>query len=224
MLENLPSFIALVFLLTVVASIYFFYKATNFYKPFLNIIIIWFSLQALLGINYFYTVNNSFPPRFIALIIPPILGIVLLFSLPKGRLFLDRLNTKYLTLLHVVRVPVEMVLYWLYLHKTIPQLMTFEGQNFDILVGISAPIVLSLSFRYQKVKRNLLLVWNIIGLALLANIVTLAILSAPFPFQQLAFEQPNIAVLYFPFNCLPAIVVPLVLLSHLASIRSLLKK
>jgi hypothetical protein len=37
-----------------------------------------------------------------------------------------------------------------------------------------------------------------------------------------AFDQPNIAVLYFPFNWLPSCIVPLVLLSHLAAIRQLL--
>jgi hypothetical protein len=42
-----------------------------------------------------------------------------------------------------------------------------------------------------------------------------------FPFQQFAFDQPNIAVLYFPFIWLPSCVVPLVLLSHLAAIRQL---
>jgi hypothetical protein len=61
----------------------------------------------------------------------------------------------------------------------------------------------------------------VICLGLLINIVSNAILSAPFPFQQFAFDQPNIAVLYFPFIWLPCCVVPLVLLSHLAAIRQL---
>ncbi|HUQ96495.1 MAG TPA: hypothetical protein VM010_02440, partial [Chitinophagaceae bacterium] len=41
---------------------------------------------------------------------------------------------------------------------------------------------------------------------------------------QLAFDQPDIAVLYFPFVLLPGVVVPVVLLSHLAAIRQLLVK
>ena len=59
---------------------------------------------------------------------------------------------------------------------------------------------------------------------LLANIVINAILSSPFPLQQFAFDQPNIAILYFPFSWLPTFVVPVVLFCHLASIRQLLKK
>ncbi|HEX5025988.1 MAG TPA: hypothetical protein VFV68_11990, partial [Agriterribacter sp.] len=68
----------------------------------------------------------------------------------------------------------------------------------------------------------LILLWNFICLALLINIVVNAVLSAPFPFQQFAFDQPDIAVLYFPFNWLPAVVVPIVLLSHLATIRQII--
>ena len=40
--------------------------------------------------------------------------------------------------------------------------------------------------------------------------------------QQLAFEQPNIAVLRFPYVLLPGIVVPLVGLSHLLHLKQLL--
>ena len=96
--------------------------------------------------------------------------------------------------------------------------MTFEGRNFDILSGITAPIVAWLAFRNQKTNRILLIIWNIFALILLFNIVITAFLSVPSPIQQLAFEQPNRAVLYFPFVWLPAAVVPIVLFSHLASL------
>jgi hypothetical protein len=55
----------------------------------------------------------------------------------------------------------------------------------------------------------------------LFNIVLTAILSAPLPIQQLAFEQPNIAVLYFPFTFLPGFIVPIVLFSHLVVISKI---
>jgi len=71
-------------------------------------------------------------------------------------------------------------------------------------------------------NRRLLLVWNFICLCLLLNIVINAILAAPFPFQQFAFDQPNIAVLYFPFTWLPFFIVMIVLYSHLAAIRQLI--
>jgi hypothetical protein len=100
--------------------------------------------------------------------------------------------------------------------------MTFEGSNPDILSGISALLIYYFIFMKRKSSLMLLLVWNFIGLALLINIIIHAVLSAPSPLQQLAFEQPNVAVFYFPFIWLPSCIVPLVLFSHLASIRQLL--
>lgn len=103
-------------------------------------------------------------------------------------------------------------------------LQTFEGRNFDIISGLTAPAIFYFGFIKNQIDKKLILVWNFICLGLLINIVVNAVLSAPFPFQKFAFDQPNIAVLYFPFNWLPSCVVPLVLLSHLATIRQLLNE
>ncbi|HPI54806.1 MAG TPA: hypothetical protein PLU10_08945 [Chitinophagaceae bacterium] len=49
----------------------------------------------------------------------------------------------------------------------------------------------------------------------------LGFVSVPSPLQKLAFDQPNIALLYFPFSWLVSLIVALVLLGHLVSIRRL---
>jgi hypothetical protein len=182
----------------------------------------WLALQTFIGISGFYTVKDTIPPRFLLLVLPPMLFIIGLFTTSKGRQFIDSIDIKTLTLLHSVRIPVEIILFWLFVNKTVPELMTFEGRNFDIISGLTAPIIFYFGFIRKQLDRKIILIWNFICLGLLINIVANAILSAPFPFQKFAFEQPNIAVLYFPFNWLPSCVVPLVLLSHLATIRQLL--
>ncbi len=136
---------------------------------------------------------------------------------------MDNINLKWLTLLHTIRIPVEIVLYYVYLGGLIPALMTFEGYNFDVVSGITAPIIYYLVFVKKVLDKKTLLIWNFLALILLINILTIAILSAQTPFQKLAFEQPNIGVTYFPFVWLPAVIVPIVLFSHLSSIRQLLK-
>jgi hypothetical protein len=67
-----------------------------------------------------------------------------------------------------------------------------------------------------------LIAWNLACLLLLANVVITAILSVPTPFQQFAFEQPNIAMLYFPFVWLPCLVVPAVVFAHVVCLRQLI--
>lgn len=124
-------------------------------------------------------------------------------------------------MLHTVRVAVELVLFGLFTQQAVPELMTFAGRNFDILAGLTAPLVFYLGFVKKTLNRKIILIWNFICLGLLLNIVIHAILATPTPLQQFAFDQPNVAVFYFPFVWLPAGVVPLVLLAHLAVIHQL---
>ena len=100
--------------------------------------------------------------------------------------------------------------------------MTFEGRNFDIVSGLTAPLVYYVGFVKTKLSKTFLLGWNFLCLALLINIVVNSILSVPTPFLQFAFDQPHVGILQFPFTLLPAVLVPLVLLAHIAAIRQLL--
>jgi hypothetical protein len=220
-MENLPSYISILFGFTTILTAWLFYKAAGNSKPVLLIILIWLAVQALIAGSGFYTVTDTLPPRFLLLVLPPLLVIAGLFMSPKGRKFIDGLDLKSLTILHTIRIPVELVLFFLFTYKAVPELMTFEGRNFDILSGITALVIFYFAFIRKQLSLKIILIWNVICLGLLVNIVGNAILSAPFPFQQFAFDQPNIAVLYFPFIWLPCCVVPLVLLSHLAAIRQL---
>lgn len=187
--------------------------------------IAWLMAQAKNTLSNFYNTNtSSLPGRlFLVGILPAIIAIILLFATKKGRQFVDDLSIVYLTYLSVIRIFVELVLLLLFLNKAVPQLMTFEGRNFDIFSGITAPFIAYFGLQKRKLNRSIILTWNFICLALLINIAVNAVLSAPFPFQQFAFDQPNIAILNFPFSWLPTFIVPLVLFSHLVSIKQLIK-
>ncbi len=221
-MESVSILTILVFILTTIATIWLFYKASNNNKKVVYAILIWTIIVGALGLSGFYQKVDTVPPRFIFLLGPVILIVVVLFFNKKGRQFIDALDLKWLTILHVVRIPVEVVLYAVFLNGLIPIYMTFEGYNFDIISGITAPIVYYLVFVKKTLGERFLLFWNFFCLVLLINILTIAVLSAQTPLQQLAFDQPNIGVTYFPFVWLPAVIVPIVLLSQLAAIRKLL--
>ena len=222
-MQNLPQYISIIFCLTTFVTIAIFYKATSYSKPILAILLIWLTIQTFVGLSGFYTITNTIPPRFLLLPLPPLVVIMGLFATKKGRNYIDGLDLKYLTLLHIIRIPVELVLFWLFVYKTVPQLVTFTGRNYDILSGLSAPFIFYFGFIKNKLSKKSILIWNCICLGLLLNVVANVVLSAPFPFQKFAFDQPAIAIVYFPFIWLPSCIVPLVLFSHLASIRQLLK-
>ncbi len=233
MLANLPYYISIIFALTTITTLLLFVNAIKNAsqeetRKKANVIALgligWLIIQAVLSLQNVYNTNTySLPPKIILLgILPAFLAILLLFTTKKGKQFIASLPLKNLTHLNIVRVPVEVVLFWLFINKTIPELMTFEGRNFDILAGITAPIIAYLGYREKSVNRPLLLIWNFVCLGLLINIVLNALFSAPTPVQKFAFDQPNIAILYFPFSWLPTFIVLIVLLGHLISIKQLL--
>lgn len=223
-MDSIPFYISLVFGLTTCLTILFFYHASGRSGMLAGIIIAWAVIQSIIASTGFYTVTNSVPPRFALLLFPPLLTILLLFITAGGRSVIDKFNATWLTWLHIVRIPVEFILYWLFLYKQVPALITFEGKNFDIISGITAMFIAYFGYQRKQLRKPVLLIWNIACLGLLFNVVVRALLSAPFPFQQFAFDQPTVAVLYFPFILLPGLIVPLVLLSHLVCIRRLLNE
>ena len=223
-MEHLPLYIPATFVLTTLLTIVFLYKASDYSRPFFIAMFLWLGIQAALSSNDFYLVKTGVPPRFALALMPPVILILIFLVTKKGRAFVGSFNAKTLTLLHIVRIPVEFTLYWLFLHQAVPEIMTFEGRNFDILCGLTAPLVYYFGYIKKVLSRGLLLAWNILCLLLLINIVATAILSAPFAFQKFGFEQPNIALFYFPYVWLPSFVVPCVLLAHIVSIRGLINK
>ena len=223
-MEKVSTILDVFFILITILVVLQFYRASNKSKKFLLIVFIWMTLQFFLGRTNFYENENAIPPRFILLIIPAFALTIFLFLTVGGRNFIDSLNLKQLTLLHTIRIPVEIALYYLFIAKVIPQIMTFEGRNFDIVAGLTAPFIFYFGFIKNKISDKLLIVWNVISLSLLVNIIIIAFLSAKTPLQQFAFDQPNIALGHFPFNWLPSVIVPLVLFSHLTSLRQLIMR
>lgn len=205
-------------------TIFLFLRAVPNPKSARLVLLLWLFIQSVLALNGFFLKVIETPQLlFIGVGLPNFFAISMLFF-GSGRRFIDSLDLQKLTFFHIIRVPVELLILWLFIEKQMPQLMTFEGRNLDILSGITAPIVAFLAFRDGKINKKLLFTWNLICFGLLLNIVINAILSAPLPFQQQAFDQPNVGVLKFAANLLPSLIVPLVLFGHLAAIRRLTRK
>lgn len=221
-MANISILVIILFIIVTISTVWLFYKAAGKSRLILFGLFGWMFLQAVIGFTGFYQQNQSIPPRIIFLLSPGVVLILFLFLTKNGKVFIDSLNMKGLTLLHSIRVFVELTLYFMFLESLIPKLMTFEGYNFDILSGLTAPLIYYFVFVIKRGGAKSLLIWNFLCLALLFNIVIIAILSVPTPFQKLAFDQPNIGLTYFPFVWLPTVVVPIILFSHLASIRQLL--
>ena len=219
--------VPIIFIIAVLVTGFIFQYSVNGNRAKLIIIMaIWLLCYSALAINHFFLNTTAFPPRFPFLILPSLIFMGILFVSPKGRSWIDNLDVYTLVQLNFIRVLIEQILASLCHAELVPVEMTYEGFNFDIISGFSAPIIaLYCADNLEKTwKRNVLLAWNVIATGLLLIVVITAILSAPTPFQQLGFNQPNVGVLYFPFVWLPAFIVPIVLFSHLVIFRRLFIK
>jgi hypothetical protein len=159
---------------------------------------------------------------------PPLLGFLgasaaltaLVAFSPLGRALATQVPLAWLVGFQAFRVPVEWVLHSLYEAGIVPVQMTYAGLNWDVLSGLSALPVAWLVLRGHGGAR-LVLVWNIAALALLVNIVNVALLSAPTPLRVFTNEPANVFVTYVPYVWLPAVLVQAALLGHLLVFRAL---
>ena len=223
MIENLPIWIDLTFIFTFVLTIILFHFSNGEPKKLTLFIIVWSIMQSILAYTGFYQNTDSIPPRF-GLVLIPITSLIIYGLLPRQqKWFSETRQIKISTFLHSVRIPIEIVLFGLFINDMIPELMTFEGRNYDILVGITAPIIGWL-FLKEKISKKILIGWNIIALFFVVFIFFNGMLSAELPFQQFGFVQPNRAVNYFPYVLLPATIAPIVIWTHISDIIKLRKE
>lgn len=230
-MADVPGYVSIVFILTALLTVGIFIFAIVRSgldswpaRILAGFVLVWMVIQAWLALTGFFQNFDVTPPRTFAFGPLPFFALTFIYLIFFRRRLFDRLSLQTLTLIHVIRIPVEFVLLWLYQAGQVPAEMTFEGRNFDILSGLTAPIVYFLAFRKGRVVRMLLLIWNVAALALLVNIVTIAVLAFPSPFQMVGLDQPNIGVTYFPFIWLPGVIVPIVFFSHIVSISRLVSR
>ncbi len=179
---------------------------------------VWLVLTAGIASTSFLWQLDAQPPRLFLLVAPTLLGLAVFARSKKAGELLNALSPAWIVGFQAFRVAMEIILWQLFLAGIIPVQMTFEGRNFDILVGLTAPIVAWLLAR-KKMPRTALIVWNWVSLAILLNIVIVAVLSTPVPFRVFMNEPANTVILSFPFVWLPTVVVPIAFLGHIASLR-----
>ncbi|MEW5855402.1 MAG: hypothetical protein AB2A00_41900 [Myxococcota bacterium] len=181
----------------------------------------WLTFVTMLGQLGFFEDFSSVPPRFLVAVVPPYVVMAVVLLLPRTPVALQRVPAAWLVGFQTFRVGVEMVLWLLYREGRVPTLMTFHGRNLDIIVGLTAPLVVYFCFQGHLLSPRFAVKWNVFGMLVLAHTVGSGILSAPTPFRVLASDPPNNFMGYFPYILLPGFLVPSAFLWHLLSIRQL---
>ena len=182
----------------------------------------WLALSATLAATGLLANFEAFPPHVAFVVLPAILTVLVITFRPGTGPLLDRVPADGLIAFQVFRIAMELILWQLARAGVIPASMTFEGRNYDVLVGLTAPFISYLLMR-RLVSPGPVILWNVFGIAVLANVAFIGFFSAPTRFRQFFEGPPNEMIAHFPFVWLVAFVVPLAFLGHLLSIRQLLR-
>ena len=118
------------------------------------------------------------------------------------------------------RIPLEMLLHQFYREGIAPVQMMYLGRNFDIPSGLTAIPVAWIAMR-GKAPKMLILLWNCLGLALLANIVGVVATSVPGPLRLFWNERSAGFIGEFPYVLVPTVFVTSALFGPLLVFRRL---
>lgn len=195
----------------------------KFLNSFIAILMGWAVIVSALSLAGITGKFEIFPFNIGPLLLIPFI-IILLFTFSRTmREVLPHILPERIIRLQVFRVFVEVLLWMLFFQNIMPVQMSFEGRNFDILAGLTAPVIAYLISR-QKISKTMIIVWNLACLCLLINIVAIAVLSMPTPFRYFMNEPSNTIVTVFPISWLPTFLVPLAYMLHFLSLRQLALK
>ena len=164
-----------------------------------------------------------FPLNMMPVLAIPLIAILAFTFSKAGAAILTCIPPEKIIRIQAFRFFVELLLWALFLENLAPVQMTFEGRNWDILSGITAPLIALLTTN-NKISKTGLILWNLFCLGLLVNILSIAILSMPTPVRVFMNEPNNIIVTQFPVSWLPGLLVPLAYGLHFISLRQLYLK
>jgi small-conductance mechanosensitive channel len=181
--------------------------------------LLWMGVSLALADRGIFRHWDATPPPFALLVVAILaLGVGMAFSRFGWRLA-SGLPLWVLVGVQAFRLPLEIAMHALVGRGIMPEQMSYSGRNFDIVTGGTAVIVAGL-VAAGLAGRRVVMAWNILGLALLVNIVVVAIVSTP-RFAAFGPDRLNTFVTYPPFVWLPTVLVLAALAGHLIIFRAL---
>jgi hypothetical protein len=173
-------------------------------------------------LSYFGVISNTAlrPPGIVYVAFPAVLFVLLVFARSDAGARIASAFPFWIIIgMQTFRIGVELLLHRLSVDGLAPRMVTYQGGNVDIWIGLSAPLISWIATRGRR-GELLALGWNVVGLLTLANAITLSALTAP-GLNLIHSGVPNTAIGAFPFTYIAGFFAPLAMALHALSIRAL---
>ena len=185
--------------------------------------IVWLGATAALAQSGALSDWSALPPRW-PLLPLTVLGTSVLLGLTRTfRRLLVEVPSWQPVALQTFRVGVELAFWRLHMEGVAPVQITFEGRNFDALVGFTAPVVAA-GIAFGWIGPRMVIAWNLFGLAMLANAIGTVATSTPGPLHLSWTGEPFTAIAAWPVVWIPALLAPIGIFLHVVSIRQSLAR
>ena len=194
---------------------------TRFAGVSMLVVTAWVALLGYLSLRDVFANFQSLPPRILPALLVPLIAGLLLLRRAGARQLLARTPPQWPVYAQSFRIVMEIILWLLFLQHRAPAIMTFEGRNADILVGLTAIPVAYFCFVRRAWSPRVAFWWNVAGILILLNVVVHAQLSTPSPLRVFVTDPPVTFIAYWPYILLPGFLVPLAWLFHAASLIQL---
>ena len=187
----------------------------------------WLIIQYTISESGFYH-DLSLPPRIpLFMIFPLFLFTIIFLNRNKKSMLLQAIPIHIPIAYQSFRAIIEWLFYSTFLQGILPVQVTFEGANYDVLLGISAIVMGIYAFR-KEASKKLLILWNYIGIGIVMFAAFTFITSFYFP-SIWGLENSEMPQKFnqFPFLLLPSFFMPSAIFMHILSIiqlKQLIKK
>lgn len=199
-------------------------RRNRFVRGYTGFMALWVGYVSILAGTGFLA-DFSLPPKLVLFVVLPAFAIIAwFFTAKKFRDIIDGFPIAFTVYYQSFRIVVELLILGLYKEGLGPELVSFEGRNFDILAGLSAPIVGYLAYNRKVLSYKAVIAWNICCLLLLANIVFIFISLIVRP-QLWGYDSIPVSTDFprLPYVYIAAAFMPTAVFMHLFSIRKSLK-
>lgn len=183
--------------------------------------LIWLGVAALLARSGLLSVWTASPPRWPFLPLSALVTFIVVGLTPEFRRLLVVIPPWQPVALQAFRVGVELAFWRLHSEEVAPIQVTFEGSNFDAIVGLTAPAVAA-GIALGRIGPRLTIAWNLFGLAMLFNAIGIVATSTPGPLHRNWPGEPFTAIATWPVVWIPALLAPVGIALHVISIRQAL--
>lgn len=184
------------------------------------VLFVWFFAVVGLGRSGFFAQNPLLAPNMVFgwLVLFEVLRRV--FSVMIKKIVVDIPMMTWLISIQTYRI---LGISFLTLHAQglLPAVFAFSAGYGDILVGATAPLVAIWYYRQLPYARPIAMAWNIVGVVDLVVAIGTGWLTFPRPVQILPTAVSTEILALFPMVIIPLFAVPLSLVLHLFSLKTL---